>query len=108
MSESQQKPLTAGCHSPRSISDQSGGRAKKSWGRRPLAVIGRCGLYRTARHRRAFPSCAVRRCARGSSLLDIEAVALALNCGLIEPEQALELLVDCDRLQFVQPTEPEL
>jgi len=39
---------------------------------------------------------------------DIEAVGLALKCGLIEPEQALELLADCDCLQFVQPTEPEL
>ena len=41
-------------------------------------------------------------------LADIEAVGLALKNGLIEPEQALELLCDCDCLQFVQPTEPEL
>jgi len=41
-------------------------------------------------------------------LADIEAVGLALKCGLIEPEQALELLADCDCLQFIQPTEPEL
>jgi hypothetical protein len=28
---------------------------------------------------------------------------LALKGGLIEPEQALELLQDCDCLQFISP-----
>ena len=32
---------------------------------------------------------------------DIEAVGLALKHGLIHPEQALELLHDCDCLQLV-------
>jgi hypothetical protein len=32
---------------------------------------------------------------------DIEAVGLALKGGLIEPEQALELLHDCDALHLV-------
>ena len=36
---------------------------------------------------------------------DIEAVGLALRCGLIEPEQALELLHDCDALYLVAPNE---
>jgi hypothetical protein len=36
---------------------------------------------------------------------DIEAVGLALKGGLIEPEQALELLQDCDALHLVG-TEP--
>jgi hypothetical protein len=35
----------------------------------------------------------------------IEAVGLALRCGLIEPEQALELLHDCDALYLVAPNE---
>jgi hypothetical protein len=34
---------------------------------------------------------------------DIDAVGLALKSGLIEPEQALELLADCDCLQLVSP-----
>jgi hypothetical protein len=34
---------------------------------------------------------------------DIEAVGLALKGGLIEPEQALELLADCDCLQLISP-----
>jgi hypothetical protein len=34
---------------------------------------------------------------------DIDAVGLALKGGLIEPEQALELLQDCDCLQFISP-----
>jgi hypothetical protein len=33
---------------------------------------------------------------------DIDAVGLALKAGLVEPEQALELLQDCD-LQFISP-----
>jgi hypothetical protein len=36
---------------------------------------------------------------------DIEAVGLALRCGLIEPEQVLELLHDCDALYLVAPNE---
>ena len=36
---------------------------------------------------------------------DIEAVGLALKAGLVEPEQALELLADCDCLQFISPKE---
>jgi hypothetical protein len=32
---------------------------------------------------------------------DITAVALALKAGLVEPEQALELLADCDALHLV-------
>jgi hypothetical protein len=34
---------------------------------------------------------------------DIDAVGMALKAGLVEPEQALELLADCDCLQFVSP-----
>ena len=34
---------------------------------------------------------------------DIDAVGLALKGGLIEPEQALELLNDCDWLQLIEP-----
>jgi hypothetical protein len=34
---------------------------------------------------------------------DIEAVGKALAAGLIEPEQALELLRDCDVLQLISP-----
>lgn len=34
---------------------------------------------------------------------DIDAVGLALKGGLIEPEQALELLNDCDCLQLIEP-----
>ena len=34
---------------------------------------------------------------------DIEAVGMALKAGLIEPEQALELLADCDCLHLVSP-----
>ena len=32
---------------------------------------------------------------------DIDAVGLALKAGLIEPEQALELLQDCDCLALI-------
>jgi hypothetical protein len=34
---------------------------------------------------------------------DIDAVGLALRAGLVEPEQALELLADCDCLQLISP-----
>ena len=34
---------------------------------------------------------------------DIDAVGMALKAGLVSPEQALELLADCDCLQFVSP-----
>jgi hypothetical protein len=34
---------------------------------------------------------------------DIDAVGLALKSGLIEPEQALELLADCDCLMLISP-----
>jgi hypothetical protein len=39
---------------------------------------------------------------------DIEAVGLALKAGLVEPEQALELLHGCDALHLVgtEPLEP--
>jgi hypothetical protein len=36
---------------------------------------------------------------------DIEAVGLALKAGLIEPEQALELLHECDCLELISPKE---
>jgi hypothetical protein len=35
---------------------------------------------------------------------DIDAVGLALKDGLIDPEQALELLRDCGALQLVDPS----
>jgi hypothetical protein len=37
---------------------------------------------------------------------DIDAVGLALKGGLVTPDQALELLSDCDALIYVQPTAP--
>jgi hypothetical protein len=36
---------------------------------------------------------------------DIDAVGPSLEAGLVEPEQALELLADCDCLQFISPKE---
>jgi hypothetical protein len=36
---------------------------------------------------------------------DIDAVGLALKAGLVEPEQALELLADCDCLKLITPKE---
>jgi len=36
---------------------------------------------------------------------DIEAVGMALKAGLVEPEQALELLHECDFLQLISPKE---
>jgi hypothetical protein len=44
------------------------------------------------------------RCAASRARLwqhDIEAVGLALKGGLVTPEQALELLADCDALHLV-------
>jgi hypothetical protein len=38
---------------------------------------------------------------------DIDAIGLALKGGLIEPEQALELLQDCDCLQLIEPRNSE-
>ena len=34
---------------------------------------------------------------------DIDAVGMALKAGLVEPEQALELLHECDCLQLISP-----
>jgi hypothetical protein len=34
---------------------------------------------------------------------DINAVGLALKAGLVEPDQALELLHDCNCLQLIEP-----
>jgi len=36
---------------------------------------------------------------------DIDAVGMALKAGLVEPEQALELLHECDCLQFIASKE---
>ena len=36
---------------------------------------------------------------------DIDAGGLALKAGLVEPEQALELLHECDCLQLISPKE---
>jgi hypothetical protein len=36
---------------------------------------------------------------------NIDAVGLALKAGLVEAEQALELLADCNCLQFISPKE---
>jgi hypothetical protein len=36
---------------------------------------------------------------------DIDAVGMALKAGLVEPEQALELLDECDCLQLIAPKE---
>jgi len=37
---------------------------------------------------------------------DIDAVGLALRGGLVTADQAIEILGDCDCLQYVQPTPP--
>jgi hypothetical protein len=37
---------------------------------------------------------------------DIDAVGLALKAGLVTPDQALELLSDCDALVYIEPTAP--
>ena len=50
------------------------------------------------------------RCARARARLwqaDIDAVAIALKGGLIHPEQALDLLHDCDALHLVAPVREE-
>ena len=50
------------------------------------------------------------RCARARARLwqaDIDAVAIALKGGLIHPEQALDLLHDCDALHLVGPVREE-
>jgi hypothetical protein len=39
-------------------------------------------------------------------LADIEAIHLALEGGLITPEQAVELLGDCDLFRFIEPAPP--
>ena|ERR1700730_3287668 len=36
------------------------------------------------------------------ALADIEAIRLALEGGLIPPEQAVELLADCDLFRFIE------
>jgi hypothetical protein len=36
---------------------------------------------------------------------DIDAVGMALKAGLVEPEQALVLLHECDCLQLISPKE---
>jgi hypothetical protein len=36
---------------------------------------------------------------------DIDAVGMALKSGLVEPEQALELLHECDCLRLISPKE---
>jgi hypothetical protein len=40
------------------------------------------------------------------ALADIEAIRLALEGGLIPPEQAVELLADCDLFRFIEPAPP--
>src|ERR1700730_17537519 len=40
------------------------------------------------------------------ALADIEAIRLALEGGLITPEQAVELLADCDLFRFIEPAPP--
>jgi len=37
---------------------------------------------------------------------DIEAIGVALKAGWISPEQAVEVLADCDCLQLIEPKEP--
>jgi hypothetical protein len=37
---------------------------------------------------------------------DIDAIGLALKGNLVTPEQAIELLADCDALRLVIPTPP--
>jgi hypothetical protein len=37
---------------------------------------------------------------------DIEAIELALKGGLITPDQAVELLSDCEVLRYIEPTPP--
>jgi hypothetical protein len=37
---------------------------------------------------------------------DIDAVAIALKDGRITSDQAIEILGDCDCLQYIEPTRP--
>jgi hypothetical protein len=37
---------------------------------------------------------------------DINAVGIALKSSLITPDQAMELLHDCDLLRYIEPTPP--
>jgi hypothetical protein len=37
---------------------------------------------------------------------DVDAIGLALKGGLVTPEQAIDLLADCDALRLVIPTPP--
>jgi hypothetical protein len=40
------------------------------------------------------------------ALADIDATRLALEGGLITPEQAVELLANCDLFRFIEPAPP--
>jgi len=37
---------------------------------------------------------------------DIKAVGMALKGGVINADQAIEILGDCDALQYIEPTPP--
>jgi hypothetical protein len=37
---------------------------------------------------------------------DIDAISLALKGDLINPEQAIDLLQDCDLLRYIEPRPP--
>ena len=37
---------------------------------------------------------------------DITSIGIALMAGWISPEEAVELLADCDCLQLIEPKEP--
>jgi hypothetical protein len=37
---------------------------------------------------------------------DIDAISLALEGDLIDPEQAIDLLHDCDLFRYIEPTPP--
>ena len=37
---------------------------------------------------------------------DLDAISLALKGDLIDPEQALDLLQDCDLFRYIEPTPP--
>jgi hypothetical protein len=37
---------------------------------------------------------------------DITSIGIALKAGWISPEEAVELLADCDCLQLIEPKEP--
>ena len=40
------------------------------------------------------------------ALADIDAVLVALAGGVITPEQAIELLAECDLFRFIEPAPP--